>query len=503
MRSFASAVAAVVVGALLVPASAQAVSSPPQVFAFGSAAEYGTVSDGSTPVVGMTPTASGKGYWLADRNGGVYSFGDASFYGSLGGVALNAPIVGLQSTASGHGYWLVARDGGVFAFGDAAFYGSMGGKPLNQPIVGMTRTASGDGYWFVAADGGVFAYGDAAFAGSMGGRRLNEPIVGMAANPCGCGYWLVARDGGVFAFGQAPFYGSMGGQPLNEPIVAMASTNSGNGYWFVAADGGVFAFGDAAFYGGKGATVMDHPIVGMAAVPTGGGYWMVQGRSSDALEGVAAILAARSGRESVAVYDNVSGATYVLDDGTHYSASIAKVNILATAARDGLSDYEKSVAVPMIRVSDNDAADRLWSTVGGFGSVSDYDRSVGITSTSQGGRSTAWGLTRTTASDQVLLMRQVAYPSSLPSGDRAFALDQMHNVTSSQRWGVTAGTHGAPVAVKNGWLNYGGWIVNSIGWVHGNGHDYTIAVLTDGAPSMGYGIDTIQAVSSRVYANLG
>ena len=62
-------------------------------------------------------------------------------------------------------------DGGVFAFGDAQFYGSMGGQPLNQPIVGMASTADGKGYWLVAADGGIFSFGDATFYGSMGGIR--------------------------------------------------------------------------------------------------------------------------------------------------------------------------------------------------------------------------------------------------------------------------------------------------------------------------------------------
>ena len=37
----------------------------------------------------------------------------------------------------GAGYWLVARDGGIFAYGGAAFFGSAGSLPLNKPIVGM------------------------------------------------------------------------------------------------------------------------------------------------------------------------------------------------------------------------------------------------------------------------------------------------------------------------------------------------------------------------------
>ena len=74
----------------------------------------------------------------------------------------------------------MASDGGLFAFGDAAFYGSMGGQPLNEPIVGIAATPDGGGYWEVASDGGLFAFGDAKFYGSMGGQPLNEPVVGMA-----------------------------------------------------------------------------------------------------------------------------------------------------------------------------------------------------------------------------------------------------------------------------------------------------------------------------------
>jgi hypothetical protein len=63
-------------------------------------------------------------------DGGIFSFGDAAFYGSTGSIALNQPVVGMAATPGGHGYWLVAGDGGIFSFGDAAFYGSRGGQPL-------------------------------------------------------------------------------------------------------------------------------------------------------------------------------------------------------------------------------------------------------------------------------------------------------------------------------------------------------------------------------------
>ncbi len=167
------------------------------------------------------------------------------------------------------GYWEVARDGGIFSFGNHPFYGSMGGKPLNAPVVGMAATpvlgsTGGRGYWEVASDGGIFSFGDATFYGSMGGQPLNKPVVGMAATPDGKGYWEVASDGGIFAFGDATFFGSMGGKPLNQPVVGIAATPDGQGYWEVAADGGIFAFGDATFAGSMGGKPLDAPVVGIA-----------------------------------------------------------------------------------------------------------------------------------------------------------------------------------------------------------------------------------------------
>jgi hypothetical protein len=223
------------------------------------------------PLMGVASTPDGGGYWLVSGDGGIFTFGDAGFHGSVGGSALNSPIVGMAPTHDGQGYWLVASDGGIFAFGDAAFDGSMGGTPLNQPIVGMAATRDGRGYWLVARDGGIFSFGDANFDGSVGGTALNQPIVGLAPTADGQGYWLVSRDGGIFAFGDAAFDGSMGGTPLNRPIVGMASTADGHGYWLAASDGGTFSFGDAGFRGSAGGLLLA-PVIGVAARGVGGGY---------------------------------------------------------------------------------------------------------------------------------------------------------------------------------------------------------------------------------------
>src|SRR5260370_290810 len=83
---------------------------------------------------------------------------------------------GIAATPDGSGYWMVAADGGIFCFGDAAFYGSLGKAALNQPIVGMAATPDGGGYWLIAADGGIFSFGDASFHGSTGNLHLVQPI---------------------------------------------------------------------------------------------------------------------------------------------------------------------------------------------------------------------------------------------------------------------------------------------------------------------------------------
>jgi len=106
--------------------------------------------------------------------------------------------VAMAATPTGDGYWLAAADGGVFTYGDATFHGSAGGLPLVAPIVAMAATPTGDGYWLAAADGGVFTYGNATFHGSLAGD--GSRVSGIAADSAGR-YVLVTANGHVSSQG--------------------------------------------------------------------------------------------------------------------------------------------------------------------------------------------------------------------------------------------------------------------------------------------------------------
>ncbi|MEX6430478.1 MAG: hypothetical protein ACYCWN_03790 [Ferrimicrobium sp.] len=272
------------------------------------------------PIAAIAASPSGNGYLVAAQDGGIFNFGDAPFEGNTytdgltglsGAHPLAAPIVGMATNSTGNGYWLVAKDGGVFNFGGAHFYGSTytygitglsGAHPLAAPIVGMAPSPSGNGYWLVAADGGVFDFGNAKFYGSTytygitglsGAHPLAAPIVAMVPTPNGGGYWLVAADGGVFDFGNAKFYGSTyskgytglgGSHPLNGRIVGAVATPNGTGYWLVSSTGTVYNFGSApnegdvaskGYTGLGGSHPLPAPIVSMTADPSGNGYWLV------------------------------------------------------------------------------------------------------------------------------------------------------------------------------------------------------------------------------------
>jgi beta-lactamase class A len=297
--------------------------------------------------------------------------------------------------------------------------------------------------------------------------------------------------------------------------VAMAATPDGQGYWLATAAGAVYSFGDAHYRGGLagGPTVVppDEPVDGIAASASanGLGYWLIRGQRETADIFTAPVLAAlgqRAGQFSAAVLDLRTGDLYQLRAGWEgITASIVKVEILGTllAQHGPLGPTQQKEATGMIELSDNGDATSLWNYVGGAPAVAAFDRQVGMTATTP---NVAWGLTTTTAADQVDLLRHVVEPNPVLSPSaRAYMLGLMENVAPSEAWGVSAGTApGTTVAIKNGWLpRPGGWEINSIGWVHGAGRDYLIAVLTFGSATEQYGIATVSTVATAAWAALG
>jgi hypothetical protein len=255
------------------------VASDGGIFSFGNATFYGSMGGTrlNAPVVGMAVTHDGGGYWLVASDGGVFSFGDAKFFGSTGAIHLNKPIVAMVPTPDGGGYWLVASDGGVFSFGDAPYLGSLGGTHLRSPIVGMGvltfaffGAGAQQGYWLAAADGAVYPFGAAPDLGSVTSSH-SSPVVGISANPRSAGYWLVAANGTVVSFGDAPNEGSAAGLSLNKPMVGMATRYDAEAdtfaYWEAASDGGIFTFGNTPFYGSTGGMRLNAPIVDIVATP--------------------------------------------------------------------------------------------------------------------------------------------------------------------------------------------------------------------------------------------
>ena len=121
----------------------------------------------------------------------------------MGGKHLNKPVLGMERTATGKGYWLFASDGGIFSFGDAQFYGSLGATKLTSPVVSMQRTATGKGYWMMTKDGRMFRFGDAKAYGDTGACKNYGGAARMLVTPFGHGYWIATGNGNIVAFGDA------------------------------------------------------------------------------------------------------------------------------------------------------------------------------------------------------------------------------------------------------------------------------------------------------------
>ena len=409
-------------------------------YPFGTAGFFGSMRQQaiSAPVVGIASTPDGQGYWLVGADGGVYTFGDATFYGSIPslGVTLTAAITGMARTPDGAGYWLVGADGGVFTFGDAPFEGSTGAIALGN-VAGITSTPDGQGYWIVSgndtsgggSDGGVYGFGDGGFVGDADqpGLTLGGPIVGITSllaqtsppsppPPPAQGYILAGVDGATYGFGSVPNDGSIYsfGQGSSQHwfggnIVGIAMTPSRSGYWLASNNGLVCSFGSVDTYqvGGSWSSHGDWcfyqfsgsvtNIVGIESTSDGGGYWLV------ANDGTVYAFGDANFQGSVATYGNGTSQTWFssnivgMTDGPNQDGYWLAAANADTCSFGRVSTYEYSVGWG------NLGGDWCWETVLGVSNA------VGTSATNDGG-----GFWDVGADGGIFAFGDAGYYNSLP-----------------------------------------------------------------------------------------
>jgi len=209
----------------------------------------------------------------------------------------------------------------------------------------------------------------------------------------------------------------------------------------------------------------------------------------------------------VAATETRSGRSFAWGaDSTIETASIAKADILATlllqlqdrGARPSASQL--AVADAMIRRSDHESAWTLFRQVGLASGMTAANQRFGLRSTQCFDYS--WGLTRTSARDQLRFLGAVGSAgtsaSPLDAHSGAVLLDLMEDVIAEQKWGVSAAAHAKDrVCLKNGWLPRSTigkrWIVNSIGRItSGSTLDLRLAILSQKATSKEQGIEMVE-----------
>jgi peptidoglycan hydrolase-like protein with peptidoglycan-binding domain len=120
----------------------------------------------------------------------VFTFGNAHFRGSTGGMHVGSPVVGIAGTSTGGGYWLATRNGSVYNFGDAQKLG--GAKSRLSPIRRITQITSvpgTGGYRLLALPSPLM------IAPPLGVGSTGAAVSEVQARLLALGYWLPAVDG--------------------------------------------------------------------------------------------------------------------------------------------------------------------------------------------------------------------------------------------------------------------------------------------------------------------
>jgi hypothetical protein len=103
-------------------------------------------------------------------------------------------VTSIASTHDGRGYWLANADGAVYSRGDAVFHGNNLLAAGTPPISEIVATADGNGYWLLEPDAFPTAFnhpgGDTAIVAIAASQIRADPVLGYFCNPYGpCEQW--------------------------------------------------------------------------------------------------------------------------------------------------------------------------------------------------------------------------------------------------------------------------------------------------------------------------
>jgi hypothetical protein len=211
-----------------------------------------------------------------------------------------------------------------------------------------------------------------------------------------------------------------------------------------------------------------------------------------------AYLADRPGTIGYVLRDRTTGAVYRNAHAgelvwTASTIKLAMVVDLLSRQRAGtltLTDDDRALMAAMLRSSDDDAADTLWTRYGGADhrAFNDHFPSYGLTGLApQRGFSATfpyWGFQKATPDDLDRLMNYTL--GGLDAADTAEIVTAMRHVDPNQQWGVWGAGPDMRPGNKDGWsLEQGGWVVNTVGFA-GPDERYTLAVMNALGDEGGY-----------------
>jgi hypothetical protein len=234
----------------------------------------------------------------------------------------------------------------------------------------------------------------------------------------------------------------------------------------------------------------------------GGGSLPVGFPKPAAVAGAASYLAGRIGRTAFALVDSEGRLSGVNLHRTFPTASVVKAMLLVAylrrlhaVGRHQVDAYSNSFLYPMIHISDNNAATQCWSIVGDSGLYA-VAVAAGMRDFSVSG---LWGSAMLSPADQAQFFFEM--DSLIPAEFVGYARFLLSTIDPSQSWGIPAVARGLGYRVffKDGSEPTGlGQLVHQIARLEGHGRRFAIAVMTDGDPTMQYGIDTIQGVTASL-----